>query len=126
MLKACKYCGRIHAHGEMCKQKPLSSYVRDKEIQRFRNSKEWRDKRDEIKERDHHLCLACLHNLPKTLRRINNNKLSVHHITPLKKAWVLRLEDNNLITLCDVHHEQAEKGDISDKVLRNLIGKSPF
>ena len=126
MLKACKYCGRIHAHSEVCQHKPQSGYIRDKEIQRFRNSKAWRDKRDQIKERDRHLCQACLHNLPNTLRRINSNKLSVHHITPLIKAWSLRLEDGNLITLCDVHHEQAEKGAISAKELRNLVGRSPL
>ena len=126
MLKACKYCGRIHSHGEVCKHKPQSSYIRDKQIQCFRNSKLWRDKRDKIKERDHNLCQACFHNLPNTLRRINGSRLSVHHIVPLKKSWQLRLEDDNLITLCDVHHEQAEKGAISAKELRNLVGRSPL
>lgn len=124
MLKACKYCGRIHTHSEVCQHKPQSSYIRDKEIQRFRNSKAWRDKRDQIKERDRHLCQACLNNLPHTLRRINSSKLSVHHISPLKRSWALRLEDDNLITLCDVHHEQAEKGAISATELRQLIQKS--
>ena len=42
MLKACKYCGRIHTHSEVCQHKPQSGYIRDKEIQRFRNSKAWR------------------------------------------------------------------------------------
>lgn len=124
MLKACKYCGGIHPLGNVCRLKPQSNYVRDKDIQRFRNSKQWRDKRDQIKTRDNFLCQACFHNFPNTLRRINGHRLSVHHIVPLKKSFQLRLADDNLITLCDVHHEQAEKGAISAKELRSIIGKS--
>lgn len=121
ILKACSYCGRIHPHGYKCTAKPQSNYVRNEDIQTFRNSKEWRDKRIEIRERDGNMCLACWHNLSGTIRRINQDRLSVHHIKSLIKAWKLRLFNNNLITLCEHHHEEAEKGEISEQILLNLI-----
>lgn len=121
ILKACSYCGRIHPHGYKCAAKPQSNYVRNEDIQTFRNSKEWKDKRIEIRERDGNLCLACWHNLAGTTRRINQDRLSVHHIKSLIKVWKLRLSNNNLITLCEHHHEEAEKGEISEQILLNLI-----
>lgn len=121
MLKACQYCGQIHPHGYVCPKKPKSAWIGDEKIRAFRNSKEWSDKRTEIKERDLYLCVACWHNLPGTLRRINGSSLSVHHIKPLKKAWGLRLCNDNLITLCGTHHELAEKGTIGEKMLSELI-----
>ncbi len=123
MLKACSYCGGIHPHRYECPAKPKSTYVRNKDIQAFRNSKEWRDKRNEIRERDGNLCLACWHNLAGTARRINQDRLSVHHIKSLAKAWALRLCNDNLITLCEHHHEEAEKGEISEIFLCNLVKK---
>lgn len=123
MLKACKYCGGIHPTNYRCGAKPKSSYVRNKDIQAFRNSKEWKSKRAEIRERDGNMCLACWNNLSGTLCRINQNNLSVHHIKPLAKAWMLRLCDDNLITLCEHHHEAAEKGDISKKILLEIVKK---
>lgn len=123
MLKACKYCGRIHSFEYQCPLKPKSLYVRNKDIERFRNSGEWKSKRLQIKERDKDCCVACWHNLQGTIRRINTDGLSVHHIKSLVKAWALRLVDNNLITLCDYHHEQAEKGSISEQVLFDLVVK---
>ena len=123
MLKACKYCGRIHPLGYVCSKKPKSSYVRNADVIKFRNSKAWKDKREEIKERDCFMCVACFHNLQGTIIRINQARLSVHHIKSLIKAWVLRLCDDNLITLCDHHHELAEKGEISPEILHELVRK---
>lgn len=123
MLKACKYCGRIHSFDFRCAAKPKSNYVRNKEIESFRNSREWKTKRTDIRWRDHGCCVACWNNLPGTLRRINSEGLSVHHIKPLVKAWALRLCDDNLITLCEYHHEAAEKGTISEQILFDLVKK---
>ena len=121
ILKSCSYCGRIHSHGYKCAAKPQSTYVRNKDIQAFRSSKAWRDKRTEIRDRDGNICLACWHNLSGTIRRINQDNLSVHHIKSLAKAWVLRLCNDNLITLCEHHHEEAEKGAISEQFLLDLV-----
>ena len=46
--------------------------------------------------------------------------LSVHHIEPLEEAWDLRLDENNLITLCSHHHEQAEAGKLPRAMLHEL------
>ncbi len=123
MLKACSYCGKIHAKNFSCPNKPTRNWHGDTEIRKFRNSKEWREKTHEIRERDHGLCMACAFDLPHTLHRVNTSKLSVHHIRSLKQAWHLRLANSNLILLCDVHHELAERGEIKASALRELIGK---
>ncbi len=47
--------------------------------------------------------------------------LSVHHIVPLAVDYSMRLDDNNLITLCRSHHELAESGIISAAQLLQLI-----
>ena len=123
MLKACKYCGHIHAKDYICDKKPQSTYKRNEDILTFRNSTAWRNKRHHIKDKDKHLCQACLHNLYGTMQRLTTINLSVHHIKPLYKAWDLRLEDNNLITLCEYHHELAESGTISEQQLYEITSQ---
>ena len=120
MLKACKYCGHIHAKDYICDKKPQSIYIRNKDILVFRNSTLWQNKRDVIKSKDKYLCQACLHNLFGTMQRLTTTNLSVHHIKPLHKAWDLRLDDANLITLCDYHHELAEAGTITEQQLYEI------
>lgn len=121
ILKACRYCGGIHKYGYVCKEKPSSIYTRNKKIKSFRDSNDWRTKRGEIRERDCNVCVACWHNLQGTIRRINSNNISVHHILSLVDAWHLRLCDDNLITLCEYHHQAAEKGEISAKKLTEIL-----
>ena len=123
MLKACKYCGQIHKGDYICANKPKRIYIGDNKIRAFRDSKAWDRKRNEIRQRDNYLCVACWHNLKGTLNRITSDNLSVHHIVPLWRAWDLRLSDNNLITLCTTHHEFAEKGVLSEKILKECIAK---
>ena len=123
MLKACGYCGRIHKPGERCTRAPPrksgGAYRDDPQIRAFRDSAEWQNKRNAIKERDRWLCLACLHRAARTLRQYNSRRLSVHHIVPLHIAWDLRMDDDNLITLCDTHHTRADAGGFSAEVLRS-------
>ena len=121
MLKACKYCGLIHKSDYVCEKKPIYKRIRNSDIDKFRNTKRWQDKREHIKQRDKYLCQACLNNLIGTIRRINTEDLSVHHIVPVYKAWDLRLEDDNLITLCRHHHELAEKNIIKINQLKEII-----
>lgn len=76
-----------------------------------------------IKDRDHYLCQACLHNLDGHGVRYTTDQLEVHHIEPLIDDYDRRLDDDNLITLCRAHHEQAEQGDgggLSRSVLHQL------
>lgn len=128
MKISCSYCGRIHEKKFDCGKKPVrvkKRYEKDK----FRSTYAWQVKTEQIKERDNYLCQFCLRNFNGTKSRINNKNLSVHHAVPLKDDYELRLDDNNLITTCNVHHEMAESGMISlsdvKKVITEQQNKSP-
>ena len=54
-------------------------------------------------------------------KKITTSDLSVHHIIPIEKNYDMRLSDNNLITLCRKHHEQAEKGIIKTDTLTEIV-----
>lgn len=116
MLKACSNCGRIHKKGE-CTVAVVLSYKRknESEAQKFRNRKVWRRKANEILERDYSCCRMCL-----AAGVINNKDLSVHHITPIVNGYDKRLDNDNLITLCRYHHEQAERGTIKRAELMKI------
>ena len=132
MLKACQYCGRIHAKDYDCGKKPKKEYKRFRknadpsQADRFRWSSIWKRKAERIKQRDMFLCRACLAELEGTERKYNSNDLSVHHIDPLEQAYELRLVDSNLITLCSMHHKRAEDGDINKETLKRLTKERPL
>ena len=123
MRKSCKYCGRSHEYGEVCPKKiryrnKYESKPRVSLADRFRNSRIWREKRSEIQRRDCYMCRYCFWE-----KKIHTSDLSVHHIIPIEKNYDLRLDNGNLITLCRLHHEQAEKGLIKPEVLKNLLAQ---
>ena len=129
MLKSCKYCGRIHEDRYICEQKSEAEKRRWNNRKRtkamnFRKKNEWKMKSRRIRQRDRHSCLCCLENLPGTYNIYNSIDLSVHHITPIEEDYSLRLDDENLITVCEVHHEMCEAGKISRDTQRNLVRKS--
>ena len=130
MLKACKHCGRIHRKGEVCPKAPKKKYnFGDRKYSEkkkddkyyFRNSQAWKDKRDYIRKRDMNLCQACLHELPFTKQKYNCERLGVHHIESLEDAWHKRLDDNNLITLCEDHHNIAEGSPAFNELVKRLL-----
>ncbi len=127
MLKACSYCGKIHNTNYDCPQKPKRKYgYKDKEERSviFRRKNAWRKKAIEIKERDNWCCQVCKSGAyPIGTREINYKNLEVHHITKLREDLDMGLDDDNLITLCQVHHRMADKGEIPKKVLKELIKK---
>ena len=128
MKKACPYCGAVHDKGCICPKKPQGKYHQWTELSKadvFRGSYEWKCKREHIMKRDLYLCVACRHKLTGTIRQFNNEDLSVHHIRPLITNYELRLDDNNLITLCRNHHEMAEKGEISAEKLSKILPEHP-
>ena len=108
LYKACSRCGKIHESGHKCYANSRNYYQHDAEIRKFRNSGAWKDKAKEIKERDKYLCVICLKNKALTYKG-----LSVHHIIPVGESQALRLENSNLITVCEVHHRECESGKIS-------------
>lgn len=109
--RCCSVCGKIHTG----RCKPVYAEQRNSKADKFRNTQLWRRTADLVLERDLHCCRICLLNGVFT-----NRGLSVHHITPLSENYDLRLDEENLITLCRRHHEQAESGKIPRKKLLEL------
>lgn len=117
MLKSCSYCGRIHDSKCVCKQK--AEKVKERQSQRtlnnkkvydFHRSQKWKEKSITIRERDNYCCQVCVRGLHNPDRQYETESISVHHVVPIAEDWDRRLDDENLITLCASHHEQAEKG----------------
>lgn len=106
--KICSRCGRILPVGERCSCQPAyrrdyNRFRRDKKVQEFRNSSEWREMRKKIIERDDGTDQYVLH----TTGALRPG-LSVHHIIPLSECWDLRLDEHNLITLSADTHASIE------------------
>lgn len=116
LLKACSRCGKFHTLGERCYKNTNQYYKGDAEIRKFRNSAEWKAKTAEIRQRDKQLCKICMIN-----NIFNYKNLSIHHITPLQEDWSKRLDNSNLITVCDVCHKLCESGKISREKQRQAI-----
>ena len=123
MLKSCKYCGRIHDKKFICPNKPIRKTFKKTEEDKFRNTKAWQRKREYIKDRDKGLCQVCIRKLYNTIKQYNYIDIEVHHIEPLREAYDLRLEDDNLISLCKYHHELAEKGEIHKNILKDMLSE---
>lgn len=123
MLKSCSYCGRIHDSKVICpqKEKALSKRKKMTAKDKFRGTAAWKKKREEIKERDNFICQVCVRNLYSPLRKYETDNLQVHHAVPLEEDYNKRLDNNNLITLCERHHEMAEFGAIPIEVIKGII-----
>lgn len=120
-LRACAYCGRIHPADYICEKKPKRKEKKtDTEAVRIRNTSRWQYTRQHIKERDNNLCQLCLRNYQGTRRQIEYQDLSVHHIIALEDDKSKAFDCENLITLCDIHHEMAEQGLISKAELKDI------
>lgn len=122
MLKTCSRCG-IVPFDHVCPYRKRKYHKKDARAERFRNSAVWQRKRDYIKRRDLFLCQACRANIPPTFNIYNSKELEVHHIIKLAVDYELRLSDNNLITLCTIHHRMADRGEIEVETLRELLEK---
>lgn len=127
MLKACSYCGRIHDSKYMCPQKEQNIKSRqsqrskaNKKVYDFHRSHKWKGKSVAIRERDNYCCQICTRGLYNPDRQYETDNISVHHIVPVAEDWDKRLDDENLITLCAKHHEQAEKGEIKKEELKKI------
>lgn len=123
MLKSCPYCSGIHPIGYICPKKPLQK--KNNNITAFRNTKQWQRKREHIRKRDSYMCRLCAIGYGGKLIEYNPN-VSVHHIDSLAEAWEKRLDDDNLICLCSLHHEQADNGEIDKELLKKLAVSDVF
>lgn len=122
MLKSCPYCGKIHERKFICPKKPIpqprKKFATDQN--KFRSKNVWAKKSRAIRERDGFLCQICIRGLYEPEKIYQTDNLEVHHILPLKNHYDLRLEDENLITLCKKHHDMAEAGMISADLLTRI------
>ena len=66
------------------------------------------------------MCQLCLRNYTGTLRPYETDDLSVHHITKIEEDASKAFDEDNLITLCRVHHEMAEEGKVSQTELIDI------
>jgi len=117
MFKACSKCGKIHDINHKCY---IGDNIRKKNTKanRFRSTTEWKDKSEEIREDSKYLCSICLDNNIYTY-----DDLEVHHIEPLEENYERRLDNYNLLCLCNAHHREAEKGKIDREYLFSLAKK---
>lgn len=104
MQQSCKWCGRMHPLGFECPMKPQKRR-KNTRAQRFRNTSEWRQTRARVNQRDGHLCRLCL-----LAGKIEYENLSTHHIIPLEESMDYAADDDWCITLCEMHHKDAEAG----------------
>jgi 5-methylcytosine-specific restriction enzyme A len=97
--------------------KELSKAIRDGNLMKFYNSKEWRKKRLEALSRDHNECQNCKDrgkvttiDNTKKFKDKRKDSLHVHHIKELTERPDLALELNNLKTVCrNCHNEEHER-----------------
>ena len=122
MLKSCSYCGKIHDSKYICSKKP-NKKKQISEADKFRWTSIWKKKTKEIKERDLYLCQICIRELYNTLVKYNTENLSVHHNVPLNEDYNKRLDNKNLLTVCDYHHEMCESGKIPREEVQVIINE---
>nr|DAJ67151.1 MAG TPA: NinG recombination protein [Caudoviricetes sp.] len=91
-------------------------YEKDKDYLKFIKSKQWYEKSQEIKLLDAYCCLMC-----KSLGLISPKYLEVHHIVKVRSDSSLKLDNDNLITLCVNHHKMADSNKIQASELYRLI-----
>ena len=120
----CTHCNGTHKRGDVCPSKP-TTHKKITTANKLRNSSKWRKKSEEIRKRDLYLCQCCLRNMQGTMRKYEHDNLSVHHIIAIHEdsSSSFVYEDNNLITLCRFHHEEAEKGNISVDMLKKIVNE---
>lgn len=121
MLKSCKYCGRVHDRKYDCGKRPTIIYKRTSAADRFRYTSAWQQKREEIKERDNYLCQICIRNLYDTKKIMNYEYISVHHAEKLEENFEKRLDNDNLLTVCEQHHKLCDKNIIPFSVVKRII-----
>ena len=115
ILKSCSRCGKLHELGQRCYANTNQYYKGNAEIRAFRNSREWHAKTEEIRQRDKQLCQMCLKN-----NIFNYKQIEIHHIIPLSIDWQKRLDNYNLVALCNTCHRLAETNKIDKELLLRI------
>lgn len=103
-IKACDKCLVVMNNERKNRYKKYQSTRNDTDSQKFYNSRAWKKTRDRIKSRDNNLCLYCLF-INKKIRGMD----LVHHIKEEKEFVKLKLDETNLISLCEKCHRYIHK-----------------
>lgn len=119
MLVSCKYCSGMHQRGFNCAFAPKRTKEPNNNTS-FRSSYKWGNKSKEIRLRDKYLCQYCLNKDQK----ISIDNIEVHHIEPLSTNYALRLDNNNLISLCAPCHKLADNNKIDKDYLKCLAANN--
>ena len=117
MLKACSICGRVHDRRLQCRPIQSKYSTNESQASHIRGSSHWKKLRAYIRGRDNNVCQLCLRNFPGTIRPYETDGLEVHHITKIEEDESKAFDEDNLISLCRVHHEMAEQGRVAAKDL---------
>ena len=141
--KADRYCDKCNRDYIKQEHKRYKNYNWNRSLSeeemfyaRFYATKEWINQRNTVSNRCNGLCLPCLAiteeagNEWDIIQAIGyGTEISdvVHHIVELKEDYDLRLSLDNLITLCDKHHNvthiEYKKGnkDTVQKLLKDVL-----
>lgn len=118
----CVTCQAIVDKNKKDTNKDYNRNRRDKDTQKFYDSKPWRTTSKVVKARDKGLCMCCL-----SKNRIIYYNV-VHHIVPIEEDNSLALDINNLICLCHschakIHAEYKTKSKIElQNRLKEMVG----
>ena len=110
MLRACKYCGRIHDSKYDCGMKPKYRGKINNKKELFRKTRVWTELSKQIRERDNYLCQLCTRKIMMNddMKQYEYDNISVHHIYSLQEDFDRRMDPLNLISVCSYHHELCE------------------
>lgn len=123
MLKSCRYCGRIHDKKYDCGKRPIQNHIRNSAADRFRYTSAWQQKREQIKARDNYLCQICIRNLYNTKKLLNSENISVHHAEKIEQNYEKRLDNDNLLTVCEQHHKMCDNLEIPLSAVKRIISE---
>ena len=110
-------CGRIHPINHTCAKREESKKVykqmyrdRQKGKKDIRFTQKWKNKANEIKDRDLGMCQMCIRKIDilEDMKAYNYVDTQVHHIIKVKVDEERAFDNSNLITLCRYHHGLVE------------------
>ncbi len=109
-----RYCDKcktiVEEQAKQIKQKSNNRYnkQRDKKYTQFYNSKAWKILRKQYITK-HYLCEECKKEAKQNKEYTIQLAEEVHHKEAIQTetGWIRRLDENNLISLCHLHHDIA-------------------
>ncbi|MCH8493936.1 MAG: HNH endonuclease [Idiomarina sp.] len=100
---------------------PVGVYILESELQAEVHDRKIPDMvRVQVLERDSFTCRSCGWNTSKRQKVDKRSMLELHHITHHVKGGANSVE--NLITLCNVCHDEVHRGGINEGSLRKILG----